>query len=117
MTPADLLTRAMADGLLVWPQGTNTIRVRGPAAAQAKWLDALRRNKRAILHHLWVQRLRDYFQERAGILERDARLLPHEAEEEARLAMVLVARKLGAPSAALREALAESHLHAQRGEP
>jgi hypothetical protein len=95
----------MACGLIVWPDGADTLRVRGPAAARARWRGVLLQHKRAILRHLWVQRLRDYFLERAGLLERDARLPRHEAEEQARRSTAMLARRLGAPWAALREAL------------
>jgi hypothetical protein len=114
MTPAELLARAMADGLIIWPDGADAILVRGPAAARARWRGVLLQHKHAILLHLWVERLRDCFEERAAILEYDARLPRHEAEEQARRSTAMLARRLGAPSAAVREALAEPNPHVQR---
>jgi hypothetical protein len=110
LNAAELLTLAMADGLIVWPDGADTLRVCGPAAARAKWRGVLLQHKHSILRHLWVQRLRDYFLERAGLLERDARLPRHEALEQARSATALVACKLGAPWVAIREALDDPRL-------
>jgi hypothetical protein len=108
---AELLTRAMADGLIIWPDGADAVLVRGPAAARARWRGVLLQHKSAILRHLWVERLRDCFEERAAILEYDARLPRHEAEEQARRATAMLARRLGAPWAALREALNDPGLH------
>jgi hypothetical protein len=110
MTPADLLTAALADGLLIWPEGPDILRVRGPDAARAKWRDTLRQHKADIMRHLWIEDLREHFEERAAILEYEAGLPRPEAEEQARRATALLARNLGAPWAALREALGDESL-------
>jgi hypothetical protein len=104
MTPADLLAAALADRLIIWLEGADTLRVRGPAAARTKWVDVLRRHKSAMLRHMLVERLRDYFEGRAAILEYEAGLPRPEAEEQARRATALLARNLKAPWTALREA-------------
>lgn len=103
--PEEILSRALAAGLIIWPEGTETLRVKGPAIARDRWVPVLKENKPALLRHLWIERLRDHLEERAAILEFEAGLSRPEAEEQARRAVGLLARNLSAPWYALREAL------------
>jgi hypothetical protein len=102
VTPDEILTAVLGVGLIVWPEGADALRVRGPSAARAKWVDVLCQNKPNILHRLWGERLGDHFEERAAILEYEAGLPRSKAEEQARRVTTLLALNLGAPWAALR---------------
>jgi hypothetical protein len=106
----EILNRAAADGLILFPEGPDSLRVRGPAAARTKWVDTLRQHKAAILRHLWTENLHEHFQEVLQILEREIRLPRSEAESQARAAAALLAFKLKAPWCALREALGDQSL-------
>ncbi len=111
MTPApeSILAGARSDGLTVWPDG-DLIRVRGPAPIRARWVEALKAHKSAILILLWAEVLREHFEERAAILEYDGGLPRPEAEEQARRSTALLARNIGAPWAALRQAVEDASL-------
>lgn len=52
MSPADILARAMSDGLAIWPNGPNSLRVKGPAAVRDRWVPILKEHKAEILHLL-----------------------------------------------------------------
>jgi hypothetical protein len=106
----EILSRAAADGLIITPEGSDSLRVRGPAAARERWRDVLLQHKHAIRRHLWTEDLLEYFNERAAILEFDAGLSRAEAEEQARRATALLARNRGAPWCALRAALGDQSL-------
>lgn len=110
MTPTDILTRATAAGLILYPGMDGLLHVRGPAHIRARWLETIRQYRDALILHLWTERLRDHFEERAAILEHEAGLSRAEAEREARRATFLLARNGRAPWAALRQALADPAL-------
>lgn len=105
MTPAAIIGAALTDGLFIYPDGPDGLRIKGPAAARDKWRPILKAHKAELVHHLWAENLRDHFEERAAILEHDGGLGREDAEEQARRATGLLARNLSAPWAALREAL------------
>jgi hypothetical protein len=109
MTPDAILAGALADGLTVWPDG-DLIRVKGPAPARARWLPLLKEHKPALLILLWTEALREHFEERAAILEYDGGLSHAEAEEQAKRSTALLARNMGAPWAALRQAVRDLSL-------
>ncbi|TXF13705.1 hypothetical protein [Pelomicrobium methylotrophicum] len=52
MTPADILTQATAAGLTLWPEGADTMHVKGPADVRARWVPLLKAHKPEILRLL-----------------------------------------------------------------
>lgn len=110
MTPADILTKAIAAGLTIWPEGTDKLHVKGPSAVRDRWVPLIKEHKAALIRHLWVEHLRDHFEERAAILEHEAGLSQQDAEEQARRATGLLACATGVTWSMLREAVGDPSL-------
>jgi DNA polymerase elongation subunit (family B) len=52
MSPADLIARAAADGLIIRPEGVDRLHVKGPAAIRARWVPLIREHKAELLRAL-----------------------------------------------------------------
>lgn len=113
MTPAAILSDALADGLTLVAEPGGTILVRGPAEARAHWLPVIRASKEMLLlalvhtensetsypndHHnrhnvtppppLTTEDLEEAVAERAAIMEYDGGVPRATAEAQARRAM------------------------------
>lgn len=109
MTPRALLDHLRTLGFTIEPDGDTLIV--SPASRLTDALrEAIRQAKPDVLALLWADSLREHFEERAAILECDGGLSRHEAEANARASTGLLARNLGLPWRALREAFGDPDL-------
>jgi hypothetical protein len=106
MTPETLVTELRATGVRLTIEN-GKIKAAGSKAALARWLPVLRECKADLLGYLylWVETLREHYEERAAIHEYDGGLSRAEAEASARASTGMLARNLRLPWAALRLAL------------
>jgi hypothetical protein len=110
MTSAEIVSRARADGVHLELLSGDSIRATGKHKALNQWVPIIRKHKPAILRYLWTENLSEHYQEIRQILEREIRLPASVADEQARAAAALLAVKLNACWAALREALGDQSL-------
>lgn len=111
MTPAAFVDRARAAGVTLWGEG-GVLRYRGPREAVEKLVPVFKAHKPVILAAIDASAresddLREYFRERAAILEHDAGLSKPEAELEAVRITCALARNRGYLWASLRSALSD----------
>ncbi len=109
MNPSALLAYLRVSGFTIQPDGDALIV--SPASRLTDALrEAIRQTKPDLMALLWAENLREHFEERAAILECDGGLSRNEAEANARASTGLLARNLGLPWRALREALGDPDL-------
>lgn len=109
MTPRALLDHLRTLGFTIQPDGDMLIV--SPASRLNDGLrEAIIQAKPDLIALLWAENLREHFEKRAAILERDGGLSRNEAEANARASTGLLARNLGLPWRALREALRDPDL-------
>jgi len=98
-----IVTELRAAGVRLTIEG-GKIKATGNKAALERVLPVIRERKADLLACLRVEMLRKHYEERAAILEHDGGLPRAEAEASARASTGLLARNLGLPWAALRQA-------------
>ena len=109
MTPRALLADLRTSGFTIEPDG-DTLIVSPASRLSDDLREAIRQAKPDLMALLWAENLREHFEERAAILESDGGLSRDEAEANARASTGLLARNLGLPWRALREALGDPDL-------
>ncbi|SCC93433.1 conserved hypothetical protein [Thiomonas sp. X19] len=109
MNPSALLADLRVSGFTIQPDG-DTLIVSPASRLTDDLREAIRQTKPDLMALLWAENLREHFEERAAILECDGGLSRNEAEANARASTGLLARNLGLPWRALREALGDPDL-------
>lgn len=113
MKSAEIIQRAAADGVILTLSPSGGLKLKGKREVIRRWIPTFKAHKPELLRLLdeaippAVEDLREFYEERAAILEHDGGLPPEIAETEARKATATLARNRGYPWRALREALGD----------